>query len=136
MPARNSDKTACSFSAILAHAPRTCAGLVRVCAGYNEHMEATAMATVFTPPASVPNPLDALSAQANALFDARIAALVTDKDPQDFVAIDAESGDYEVDAHHNLASDRLQARHPDARLFVRRVGDECAYEITGGTIEW
>ena len=39
-----------------------------------------------------------------------------------FVAIDIESGDYEVDADELAASDRLQARMPSAQIWLRRVG--------------
>ena len=40
----------------------------------------------------------------------------------DFVAIDIESGAYEVDADELAASDRLHARIPGAQIWLRRVG--------------
>ncbi|MHB1423279.1 MAG: hypothetical protein ACYC3I_08805 [Gemmataceae bacterium] len=40
----------------------------------------------------------------------------------DFVAIDIETGAFEVDASELAASDRLRARHPDAQIWMRRVG--------------
>jgi hypothetical protein len=39
-----------------------------------------------------------------------------------FVAIDIETGDYEVDADELRASDRLMARIPNAQIWLRRVG--------------
>lgn len=39
-----------------------------------------------------------------------------------FVAIDIESGAYEIDADEIIASDRLSARVPDAQTWLRQVG--------------
>ncbi len=39
-----------------------------------------------------------------------------------FVAIDIETGAYEIDADELTASDRLLARYPEARIWLRRVG--------------
>ena len=43
----------------------------------------------------------------------------------EFVAIDIESGEYEVDRDELKASDQLLARLPDAQTWVRRVGSRC-----------
>jgi hypothetical protein len=39
-----------------------------------------------------------------------------------FVAIDIETGVYEIDADELAASDRLLARRPDAQIWLRRIG--------------
>ena len=39
-----------------------------------------------------------------------------------FVVIDVETGAYEIDDDEVAASDRLLARHPDAQVWLRRVG--------------
>ncbi len=39
-----------------------------------------------------------------------------------FVLIDIETGAFEVDESELAASDRLRARHPDAQVWMRRVG--------------
>ena len=44
----------------------------------------------------------------------------------DFVLIDIETGDFEVDASEQAASDRLRARRPEAQIWVRRVGSPFA----------
>ena len=44
----------------------------------------------------------------------------------DFVAIDIETGAFEVDASEQAASDRLRARHPGAQIWLRRVGSRFA----------
>jgi hypothetical protein len=43
-----------------------------------------------------------------------------------FIVIDIETGAYEIDADELVASDRLLARHPDAQLWLRRVGSRYA----------
>jgi hypothetical protein len=39
-----------------------------------------------------------------------------------YVAIDIETGDYEMDADELVASDRLLARKPDAQTWLMQVG--------------
>ncbi|CDM98258.1 MULTISPECIES: hypothetical protein [Cyanophyceae] len=38
------------------------------------------------------------------------------------VAIDLETGDFEVDASEIAACDRLEATHPDAQIWIVRIG--------------
>ncbi len=53
-------------------------------------------------------------------------------DDQDrFVAIDIESGNYEIDRDDFAATERLLARHPDAQIWLARVGQRAAYRIGG-----
>jgi hypothetical protein len=39
-----------------------------------------------------------------------------------FVAIDIETGEYEIDDDELAASDRLLARRPDAQIWLTRIG--------------
>ncbi|MBI4640171.1 MAG: hypothetical protein HY731_05725 [Candidatus Tectomicrobia bacterium] len=43
-----------------------------------------------------------------------------------FVAIDIETGAYEIDADELAASDRLLARNPHAQIWLTRVGSRYA----------
>jgi hypothetical protein len=43
-----------------------------------------------------------------------------------YVVIDIETGAYEIDADELAASDRLLARHPNAQIWLRRVGSRYA----------
>lgn len=43
-----------------------------------------------------------------------------------FVAIDIETGAYEVDSDELAASDRLVARGPNAQIWLRRIGSRYA----------
>jgi hypothetical protein len=64
-----------------------------------------------------------------AIFARDIEPHVRSENPRDFVLIDIESGDYEVDADQEAASDRLLSRHPDAQVWMRRVGSPYTYRI-------
>ena len=48
------------------------------------------------------------------IYEERIKALVEPQENGQFIVIDIESGDYEIDADSLAAEDRLQARRPDA----------------------
>ena len=43
-----------------------------------------------------------------------------------FVAIDIETGTYEIDGDELTASDRLRSRCPEAQIWLRRVGSRYA----------
>ena len=49
------------------------------------------------------------------------------------VAIDIETGDFEVDAREIAACDRLEARHPDAQIWIVRVGSRYVRRFGGRT---
>ena len=46
-----------------------------------------------------------------------------------FVAIDVDSGDYEISDEAHSASDRLRLRHPDAQVLVERIGFPAAFHV-------
>ncbi len=46
-----------------------------------------------------------------------------------FIAIDIDSGDFEIDANELAASDRLRSRRPEAQIWLRRVGSRYARRI-------
>jgi hypothetical protein len=48
-----------------------------------------------------------------------------------FVAIDIESGAWEMDADDYTATERLLNRLPDAQIWLVRVGHRAAYRIGG-----
>ncbi len=65
-----------------------------------------------------------LATRGNAIYRDRIQPLVEPKRHGEFVIIDVDSEDYEVDPDQLTATHRLLARHPGARVWVRRVGFE------------
>ena len=46
-----------------------------------------------------------------------------------FVAIDIETGAYEIDADELAASDRLLDRVPNAQIWLRRIGSRYAHRF-------
>lgn len=65
---------------------------------------------------------DEFARRGNALYRRVIRSRVEPIHMGEFVAIDIESGNFEVDADEMTASDRLSARVPDAQIWLRRVG--------------
>lgn len=66
------------------------------------------------------------------IFQAQIEARVSGENPDDFIAIDILSGDYEIASDDITPSQRLRVRHPNAVIYLRRVADEAAYSVGGG----
>jgi hypothetical protein len=65
------------------------------------------------------------------IFARDIEPRTKEEAPHKSVLIDIESGDYEIDADEIAASDRLLARHPDAQVWMRRVGSPYAHRLGG-----
>jgi hypothetical protein len=49
------------------------------------------------------------------------------------IAIDVETGEYEIDDYSFPAADRLRARCPDALVYAKRIGYDAVYAL-GGTL--
>lgn len=62
----------------------------------------------------------------DATFERDIRPTIATGHEGDFVAIDIETGAYEVDVDELAASDRLLARVPNAQIWLRRVGSRYA----------
>ena len=58
----------------------------------------------------------------DAVYEDRIRSLVEERNEGKFVAIDIETGAYEVDTNELIASDRLLARVPDGQVWLKRIG--------------
>lgn len=58
----------------------------------------------------------------DALYEGDIRPLVEEGNEGKFIAIDIETGAYEVDGDEVAASDRLLARVPDAQVWLKRIG--------------
>lgn len=59
------------------------------------------------------------------LYERSIRPVVEAGNTGKFVAIDIETGAYEVDADELIASDRLVARCQDAQVWLIRIGSRC-----------
>lgn len=66
-----------------------------------------------------------------AIFEKNIRPKLKNEDDNDFVAIDIETGAFEIDASEIAACDRLRARVPDAQTWLRRVASPYAHSFGG-----
>lgn len=53
-----------------------------------------------------------------------------------FVAIDIETGHYEIDADETTASDRLLTRIPNAQTWLRRIGSPYIRRFGPADFDW
>ena len=74
---------------------------------------------------------DEIAARGQRIYEERIRSSVEGTHVGDFVVIDINSGDYEVDPKDINASTRLRERHPGAITFGLRVGFPAAYRLGG-----
>jgi len=70
------------------------------------------------------------------LYEQKIRAQVEiEENIGKLVSINIETGEYEIGDDHSLdAPRRLQAKHPGAAVYTRRIGYNAAYAI-GGVLE-
>lgn len=52
----------------------------------------------------------------------------------EFLVLEVESGEYELDADEAAALNRAMERHPDRVFYVLRVGHRAAHRIGGGSL--
>ena len=72
-----------------------------------------------------------IAARGTKIYEDTIRSKVERDHHGDFVIIDIDSGDYEVDPKDIEASTRLRERHPEAIMFGLRVGFAAAYRLGG-----
>jgi hypothetical protein len=69
----------------------------------------------------------------DALYESQVRSQVEEGNYGKIVAIDLETGDFEVDASEIAACDRLEARHPDAQIWIVRIGSRHVRRFGGRT---
>jgi hypothetical protein len=69
--------------------------------------------------------------RAKEIYDREVAPILRPEDDNQFVAIDIQSGDYEIAGDDFTATERLLTRHSDAQIWLARVGQPAAYRIGG-----
>ncbi|MGL4461138.1 MAG: hypothetical protein ACRDD1_10840 [Planctomycetia bacterium] len=62
-------------------------------------------------------------------FDRLVKPKLRPEDDGKFVAVDIDSGDYEIDADDYQATGRLMERVPGARIWLLRAGRPTTYRI-------
>jgi hypothetical protein len=69
---------------------------------------------------------DDLADKAAEVYARRVRPALRQEDDGKFVAIDLESGEYEIDPDDYTAVMRLRARRPDAEIWLERAGHPTA----------
>jgi hypothetical protein len=64
-----------------------------------------------------------------AIYERDIRSKVESEHRDEFLVIDIESGDYEIDRNALEATHRVIARHPDGERYLLRIGSLAAYQI-------
>jgi hypothetical protein len=67
----------------------------------------------------------------DAIYEKDILPKLTAKDVGKFLAIDIETGTYEMAASEMKAGDKLRARLPEAQIWMVRVGHRAVHRIGG-----
>lgn len=67
------------------------------------------------------------------IYESQIRAQVEEGNQGKIVAIDIETGDFEVDKSEIAACDRLEVRHPDAQIWIVRIGSRHVRRFGGRT---
>jgi hypothetical protein len=64
---------------------------------------------------------DEFARRGDALVESKVRPHLTAADADKFVAIDVETGEYELDANEMRAADRLRRRVPDPQIWLVHV---------------
>ena len=67
------------------------------------------------------------------IYESQVRPQVEAGNSGKIVAIDLETGDFEVDAREIAACDRLEARHSDAQIWIVRIGSRHVRRFGGRT---
>ncbi len=67
------------------------------------------------------------------IYETQVRPLVETGNLGKIVAIDIETGSFEVDASEIVACDRLEAHHPDAQIWIVRIGSRYVRRFGGRT---
>ena len=63
------------------------------------------------------------------VFDRQVRPALRAEEDGKFVALELDTGDYELDEDDYAAVTRLRARHPAAEVWLGRVGEPAAYRM-------
>jgi hypothetical protein len=67
------------------------------------------------------------------IYESQVRSQVEESNHGKIVAIDLETGAFEVDASEIVACDRLEARHPEAQIWIVRIGSRYVRRFGGRT---
>jgi hypothetical protein len=67
----------------------------------------------------------------DAIYEKKVRPQLNPDDEGKFVAIDIETGEFEIDEDEMEAGDRLLARVPDAQIWMVRIGSRYVHRFGG-----
>ena len=67
------------------------------------------------------------------IYESQVRSQVEEADRGKIVAIDLETGDFEIDKNEINACERLENRHPDAQIWMVRIGSRHVRRFGGRT---
>ena len=67
----------------------------------------------------------------DAIYEKDILPKLTAKDVGKFLALDIETGEYEIAADEMKAGDKLRARLPEAQIWIVRIGYAATHSFGG-----
>jgi hypothetical protein len=67
----------------------------------------------------------------DAIYENDVQPNLSPEDTGKFVAIDIDTGDYEIDVEEMTAGDKLRARLPDAQIWIVRIGSRYVHRFGG-----
>lgn len=77
-------------------------------------------------------PIEEFARLGDEIYARDIRALVEPAHNEEIVAIDIDTGAWELDPDEDAAADRLEARLPDAQIWVVRVGSRYVRKFGAG----
>ncbi len=67
----------------------------------------------------------------DAVYERTVRPKLSPEDTGKFVAIDIDTGEYEIDQDELKAGDKLRARLPEAQIWIVRVGSRYVHRFGG-----
>ena len=67
----------------------------------------------------------------DAVYESAVRPHLKPEDDGKFVAVDIDTGEYEIDADELAACDRLRARLPESQIWMVRVGSRSVHHFGG-----
>jgi hypothetical protein len=77
-------------------------------------------------------PLEEFARRGDEIYDRDVGAQVEPLHNEEIVAIDIDTGAWELDPDEDTAAERLEARLPDAQIWVVRVGSRYVRRFGAG----
>lgn len=75
---------------------------------------------------------DEFARRGDEIYDRDVTPTLKPEDNGKIVAIDIETGEWEIDASEIAACDRLEGRLPDAQIWIARVGSRTVRRFGAG----